>query len=319
MFQAPCVPNFAEAVRVRSYAVHLGPSLHAQLFSAVVLNLQKDARHIWAAGGKACPAWVPKACNLHHFSAEELDRKLAGRKVMMVGDSIQVQQFFSLRHMLRKVIVGPRPPAWGFFYTRSGAQFQLQAAQFLTGEPCCNHFEGQSLEVLDTAEWLQYSREADVLVLNTGHHWHRRDVSFSNYGTMVRNVMQTLRRHYKGVIIFRTSSWGHHRCAAIKVPLRNAREALDFGSLDNDPYHWMSPIFREHMWGDVAAEMGMTHRFRFANTSMTMLRGDGHLDRQQDAGSENVFDDCLHYCMPGVPDYWNWVLYNVLLSLEFNR
>ena len=25
--------------------------------------------------------WVPQSCNLHHFSAEELDKKLAGRKV----------------------------------------------------------------------------------------------------------------------------------------------------------------------------------------------------------------------------------------------
>lgn len=92
---------------------------------------------------------------------------------MMVGDSIQVQQFFSLRHMLRKVIAGPQPPEWGFFHTRGGAQFQLHAAQFLVGEPCCNHFVGQSLEVQPAAEWLEYSRDADVLVLNTGHHWHR--------------------------------------------------------------------------------------------------------------------------------------------------
>lgn len=113
--------------------------------------------------------------------------------------------------------------------------------------------------------------------------------------------------------------WFACRCAAIRAPLRNAQEALDFGSLDNDPYHWMSPIFREHSWGDIAAELGMAHQFRFVNTSMTMLRGDGHLDKQQDANSDNVFYDCLHYCMPGAPDYWNWALHNQLLSLKFGR
>lgn len=92
---------------------------------------------------------------------------------MMVGDSIQIQQWYSLRHMLHKVIAGPHPPEWGHFYTRSGAQFHMQPAQFLVGEPCCDDIEGQSLEVLPTAEWLQHSRDMDVLVINTGHHWHR--------------------------------------------------------------------------------------------------------------------------------------------------
>ena len=261
--------------------------------------------------------WQPSACNLHHFSAEELDKKLAGRKVMLVGDSIQVQQFFSWRHMLRKTIAGPWPAEWGYFFTHRGTQYQLQAAQFLVGQPCCNHFVNQSLEVLPTAEWLQYSRDADVLVLNTGHHFHRRDVTFRTYETMVRNVLRTLQQQFQGYIIFRSSSWGHHRCSTIRQPLKDAQEAQDFGSLNNDPYHWMSAIWRDHIWGDVATELGLAHRFRFVNTSMTMLRGDAHLDRQQDANSDNIFDDCLHYCMPGVPDYWNWVLYNVLVSLDF--
>lgn len=46
-----------------------------------------------------------------------------------------------------------------------------------------------------------------------GHHWHRRDVRFDSYHTMVRNVLQHLKNEFTGPhIVFRTSSWGHHRC-----------------------------------------------------------------------------------------------------------
>ena len=40
----------------------------------------------------------------------------------------------------------------------------------VANDPDALLFDGQ---VLPSAEWLQYSAEADVLVLNTGHHWHR--------------------------------------------------------------------------------------------------------------------------------------------------
>lgn len=49
----------------------------------------------------------------------------------------------------------------------------------------------------------------------------------------------------------------------------------------------------------------MSEGFRVVNTSLTMLRGDAHVDITY--GLEDpvtTFADCLHCCSPGAPDYW---------------
>lgn len=48
--------------------------------------------------------WVPDKCNLHHFSAEQLDRKLAGRKVrlpecMLSSPPVQLACLVSIAHL----------------------------------------------------------------------------------------------------------------------------------------------------------------------------------------------------------------------------
>ena len=259
--------------------------------------------------------WHPWECNLQAFSAQELDRKLAGKRVAFIGDSIHLQQFYSFKHLMGEVTAGPQPAQWGHFFTHSGAQFTVQAAQLLVGQQCCNQFQEQSLEVLPDAEWMALAQQADILVLNTGHHWHRRDAAWHSWPAMVRNVMQRLQADFKGShIIYRTSSWGHHRCPTITQPLPTLDDALEY--MENDPYHWFAPIHSEHLWQAAANDLGMGHRFRYVNASMTLLRGDSHLDRQMDSDG-SAFDDCLHYCpLAGPPDYWNWVLFNTLMQLD---
>lgn len=46
-------------------------------------------------------------------------------------------------------------------------------------------------------------------------------------------------------------------------------------------------------------------------TAMTELRKDGHPSIY--AGGGPKLNDCSHWCLPGVPDSWNQLLYTVLL------
>lgn len=69
---------------------------------------------------------------------------------------------------MREVVAGEGEELWGNFETHGGAIFRLTAAQFLVGQPCCNHFHNQSLSVLPDAAWMDDARNADILVLNTG-------------------------------------------------------------------------------------------------------------------------------------------------------
>ena len=183
-------------------------------------------------------------------------------------------------------------------------------SQFLVGEPF-NQVENQSLNVLPTSLWIQTVRTADILILNHGHHWHRRDENFGLYRAMATNVMRALKQEFKGThVVFRTSNWGHYGCHHIKHPLTSISN-----NLAHDPYSWMQPIYSDYIWGDVANELGLGPFFQFNNASLTLLRGDAHVD-QQHTLSGVPFIDCLHNCVPGAPDYWNWLLYNSIMSFR---
>jgi len=47
-------------------------------------------------------------------------------------------------------------------------------------------------------------------------------------------------------------------------------------------------------------------------TVLTQLRRDGHPSIYTGRGTS--FDDCSHWCLAGVPDAWNEILYAVLLG-----
>ena len=308
--QEHCRPQSLYDLGVREYAYH---------------TYCNPAHHICTSETDTCRGkvervgsyeWHPHKCNLQAFDPWQIDKKLGGRNVLFAGDSIMLQQFYSWKRLMGGAIKGSSPTLWNKFQTHNRGHHEVIAAQFLVGVPCCNHFQDQSLEVLPDAEWLHLARHADILILNTGHHLHRRDPGFEHYHSVVRNVLTTLKAEFRGShIIFRTSTWGHHKCDTVTRPSHNLSEAMNF--MENDPYSWMLPVYAEHIWADVAHEVGLGNKFRFVNSSMTLLRGDGHIDRQMDLDGSS-FNDCLHYCMPGVPDFWNWALFNSLMSLDLN-
>jgi len=61
-------------------------------------------------------------------------------------------------------------------------------------------------------------------------------------------------------------------------------------------------------------------------TKMTDLRKDGHpsIYRKQNLSAEERksplrFQDCSHWCLPGVPDTWNEILYAELLLKQYQN
>ncbi|BAT96103.1 hypothetical protein VIGAN_08298600 [Vigna angularis var. angularis] len=51
---------------------------------------------------------------------------------------------------------------------------------------------------------------------------------------------------------------------------------------------------------------------------MTVIFPDGHPSKFREPGTPpNAPQDCSHWCLPGVPDTWNELLYAQLLSEKF--
>jgi hypothetical protein len=71
----------------------------------------------------------------------------------------------------------------------------------------------------------------------------------------------------------------------------------------------------------------MKHHITYLNiTRLTDFRKDGHpsIYRKQNLSpqerkSPKSFQDCSHWCLPGVPDAWNEVLYAELLVKQYRK
>ena len=198
------------------------------------------------------------------------------------------------------------------------------------------------------AFWRRWVRQADVVVLNMGHHYHNLDPAFSRYGGMVKMALRGLARHMKPTaqLVFRTTNVGHHGCQRDSRPLRSRREAWERltagrdifewrppqaskgahkGGVDmfKDKYNWRGPPMFESAWAAAAARMSsLAARFSVLNVSFLDARADGHVASAMryspttgrfGAKWKTEFPlDCLHYCYPGPTDYWALSLSNLL-------
>lgn len=76
-------------------------------------------------------------------------------------------------------------------------------------------------------------------------------------------------------------------------------------------YNWLKPVLSEHtVWEQQAEKHGLASQFHYLNvTHHSRYRADSHVDKNY-----HGVTDCVHWCLPGVPDTWNWLLYNLITN-----
>lgn len=83
--------------------------------------------------------------------------------------------------------------------------------------------------------------------------------------------------------------------------------------LETEPYYniLMSDVVKQMQYG--------SWKVQFLNiTYLSELRKDGHPSKYREPGTPpDAPQDCSHWCLPGVPDTWNELLYAQLLSNKF--
>ncbi|WJX60394.1 Protein pmr5 [Trifolium repens] len=292
--------------------------------------------------------WKPLNCELPRFNGVEFLLKMKGKTVMFVGDSLGRNQWQSLICMLSAAVPHAQTqlvsgdPLSIFTFLDYGVNISFHRAPYLVDVDVVQGKRILRLEEVDKNgdTW----KNVDVLLFNTGHWWSHQgslqgwdyvELGGKYYPDMDR--MAALERGMK--------TWANW----VDTNIDRSRTQVLFQAISPTHYNeneWNAAVgmTTKNCYGETAPISGTTTNLgggaTYTDQQMTIvdmviremrdpaylldvtklseMRKDGHpsiysgeLSPQQRANPDQSAD-CSHWCLPGLPDTWNQLLYVAL-------
>ncbi|XP_058738073.1 protein trichome birefringence-like [Vicia villosa] len=302
--------------------------------------------------------WKPKGCTLPRLDAHKLLDLLRGKRLVFVGDSLNRNMWESLICILKNSVKDKKnvyeangrvhfrgEASYSFVFKDYNFSVELFVSPFLVQEwemPDKNGTKKETLRLDLVGRSSDQYKDADIIVFNTGHWWtHDKTSKGKDYyqeGSHVydeMNVLEAFRRAIttwgrwvdtnvnpsKSLVLFRGYSASHF----------SGGQWNSGGQCD----HETAPIDNEKYLTEYPPKMRVLEKVlkymktpvSYLNiTRMTDFRKDGHpsIYRKQNLSPEERksplrYQDCSHWCLPGVPDAWNEILYAEILMREYRN
>ncbi|XP_021890196.1 protein trichome birefringence-like 31 [Carica papaya] len=300
--------------------------------------------------------WQPTSCNLTRFDPLKLLDILRNKRLMFIGDSVQRGQFESMVCMVQSVIPEGKksfhriPPMKIFKAQEYNASIEYYWAPFIVesiSDHATNHTVHKRLVNLDSiAKHGRSWQGVDILVFESYVWWMHKPIINATYGSPDNIQEYNVTTAYR--LALRT--WANWLDSNIN-PLMQRVFFMSMSpthlwswewkpGTDENCFNEMYPIHDSSYWGtgsnleimEIISDVlhGLKTNVTFLNiTQLSEYRKDAHtsvygerkgklLTKKQRSDPKH-FADCIHWCLPGVPNTWNEILYAYLLKSHKNQ
>ncbi|KAJ6693564.1 hypothetical protein OIU85_004347 [Salix viminalis] len=291
-------------------------------------NCQKYGRH---DNNYLKYRWQPFACNLPRFNGQYFLEKWRGKKIMFVGDSLSLNQWISLTCLIHswvpksKYTVFRTDGLYSVTFEEYGVKILLYRTPYLVD--LVNNKAGRVLKldsIRNGKAWLGM----DMLIFNTWHWWTHTGRSqpwdYIQEGKTLYKDMNRLIAFYKGLTTW--ARWVNRNVD----PSRTKVFFQDISPTHYEGRDWMEPsktcasetrpFFGASYpagppleWVVVSKVLSRIKKpvYVLDVTLLSQYRKDAHPSHYSGNHGGN---DCSHWCLPGLPDTWNQLLYAALFS-----
>ncbi|CAF2136854.1 unnamed protein product [Brassica napus] len=294
--------------------------------------------------------WQPKDCSMEEFEGSKFLKRMQNKNLAFVGDSLGRQQFQSMMCMItggkERPDVLDVGPEFGFITPEGGGRPNGWAYRFPeTNTTVLYHWSStlcdiQPLNISDPltehamhldrppAFLRQYLHKISVLVMNTGHHWNRGKLNGNRWVMHLNGLPNANKKlaalgNAKNFTIHSTVGWVSSqlpRHPGLKAFYRSLSprhfvggEWNTGGSCNNTtPMSIGKEVLQEESSDYSAGHAVKGTGVKLLDiTALSHIRDEGHISRFSLSASKGV-QDCLHWCLPGVPDTWNEILFAMI-------
>ncbi|XP_059669870.1 protein trichome birefringence-like 38 [Cornus florida] len=273
-------------------------------------------------------AWKPDSCYLPRFNGYIFLSRLRGKKIMFVGDSLIENQWESLACMIHaslpktRISYVKRDTLSSVIFQDFGVTILLYRSHYLVD--IVKEKKGRVLN-LDSIQGGNSWKGMDMLVFNSWHWWTHKGKSqpwdYVRFGSTLSKDMDRVTAFYKGLTTW--ARWVDLNVDPFKTKVffqgisPTHYDGKEWNSRADDCRSEQQPLTGStYPAGKPPADTvvkAVLSRMRkpvylLDITTLSQLRKDAHPSHYGgDSGT-----DCSHWCLPGLPDYWNQLLYAAL-------